>query len=161
MEGRGEEHSRVPERVLAGLIGEERRQGGVLAVAAAPGAGGHAVGRGGALAIALSSRGASGGLPRSEQRVNAAVRRPGLGRSARRGGSRRTTGPCANASTGWSRGGERGHGVQGHLGARGLGKEQPRGAPGGSDAEGGRRRARAPKKCRPALFEIRFLQKIE
>jgi hypothetical protein len=116
-------------------------------VAAAPGAGSHAVGRGGAPAVALSSRGASGVLPRSEQRVNTAVRRPGLGRSARRGGSRRTTGPRANAEYGLVQRGERGHGVQGHLGARGLGKEQPRGAPGGSDAEGGRRRGGGAPAC--------------
>jgi hypothetical protein len=91
-------------------------------VAAAPGAGGHEVGRGGAPAVALSRRGASGVLPRSEQRVNAAVRRPGLGRSIRRGGRRRTTGPRANAEYGVVQRGT-GHGVQGHLGARGLGKE--------------------------------------
>jgi hypothetical protein len=73
-------------------------------VAAAPGVGGHAVGRGGAPAVALSSRGASGVLPQSEQRVNAAVRRPGLGRSARR---EAVDGPPVHArtpSTGWSRG---------------------------------------------------------
>jgi hypothetical protein len=50
----------VLERVWAGSIGEECQWGGVLAVAAAPGAGGHAVGRGGVLADALSS----GGAPR-------------------------------------------------------------------------------------------------
>jgi hypothetical protein len=49
----------VLKRVLAGSIGEERQWGGVLAVAAAPGAGGHVVGRGGALADALSSGGGS------------------------------------------------------------------------------------------------------
>jgi hypothetical protein len=127
----------------------------------------------GALADTLSSGGASGGLPRSEQRVNAAV--PVLV-SVGVPGWEAAGGPPVHArppSTGCP-GGERGHGVQGHLGARDLGKERPRGAPGGSDAEGGRRRgggtpararrvvrARAPKMCRPALFEIRFLQKIE
>jgi hypothetical protein len=108
--------------VLAGLIGEERRYGGVLAVAAAPGAGGHAVGRGGALAVALSSRGASGVLPRSEQRVNAAVRRPGLGRSARRGGSRRTTGPRANAEYGLVQRGNGGTGFKDTLGHAAWGR---------------------------------------
>jgi hypothetical protein len=129
-------------------------------VAAAPGAGGHAVGRGGAPAVALSRRGASGVLPRSEQRVNAAVRRPGLGRSARRGGSRRTTGPRANAEYGVV---QRGNGARGSRSSLGMrpGAQTPRAGAGAAASVRAREHGRGPALAGVPLFKLGFLQKFE
>jgi hypothetical protein len=84
--------------------------------------------------------------PRSKERLIVAVRRTCLGRSAGGEGSRRTAGLCERRVRVGPKG-ERGHGLQGRLGARVLGEEQPRGAPWGLE-----RRGRAPAR-RPGALE--------
>jgi hypothetical protein len=61
-EERGDEHPRVPGRVMGVLVGENRRSGSVFAVAAFHGAGRQRGWPQGGPAIALSSRSVSGSV---------------------------------------------------------------------------------------------------